>query len=196
MNCGEKASSGYCSISSCSPALCVVCPQHKQWASDFADGDSWLWWLLFFCGQYPFFTVNLPLRFEWQTAISKSSRTARWTTLSVASFIWHFQIISFRWTLTHPSGPGESYLCEREKRASKYFKHMVMGVALPLGHHTSVDRAFILALGNMLNPFTPSWRWIKVILLCEVEDESAFPTLCNWRWMKSKNVPNYWTNEF
>ena len=55
----------YHSVGSSWPAPLVVCPQHKQWASDFADGDSWLWWLLFFGGQYLFFTMLSLSSWRW-----------------------------------------------------------------------------------------------------------------------------------
>ncbi|XP_025085094.1 NEDD4 family-interacting protein 1-like isoform X2 [Pomacea canaliculata] len=46
----------------------VAIVKHKQWASDFADGDSWLWWLLFLCGFILFIRGSVQyvrVKYEW-----------------------------------------------------------------------------------------------------------------------------------
>ncbi|XP_070198429.1 NEDD4 family-interacting protein 1-like isoform X2 [Littorina saxatilis] len=46
----------------------VAIVKHRQWASDFADGDSWLWWLLFFCGFLLFIRGSVQyvrVKYEW-----------------------------------------------------------------------------------------------------------------------------------
>ncbi|KAL8566735.1 hypothetical protein ACOMHN_050383 [Nucella lapillus] len=46
----------------------VAIVKHKQWASDYADGESWLWWLLFFGGFLLFIRGSVQyvrVKYEW-----------------------------------------------------------------------------------------------------------------------------------
>ncbi|XP_076467416.1 NEDD4 family-interacting protein 1-like [Babylonia areolata] len=55
----------------------VAIVKHKQWASDYADGESWLWWLLFFCGFLLFIRGSVQyvrVKYEWAQLNSRLRR--------------------------------------------------------------------------------------------------------------------------
>lgn len=54
--------------------ICIV--RHNKWASDWADGDSWVWWLLLLCGMLIFLRGAIhyiKTKYEW-TQIQNSLR--------------------------------------------------------------------------------------------------------------------------
>lgn len=75
--------------------------------------------ILCFCAMYKqvHYTLNVFLRFEWQTAIGQSECTKEISPFTT-SFISQFRIISFWWTVTHWRSHvrhrwvREKYLCE------------------------------------------------------------------------------------
>lgn len=55
----------------------VAIVKHKEWASEFANGDSWLWWLLFLCGFLLFIrgaVQYVRVKYEWTQLTNRLRR--------------------------------------------------------------------------------------------------------------------------